>query len=187
MAINKRQKGNLPSEKNQLESIPKYEETHFVDSTKPVWNYSLFTEEDIENFRSGTHYGLYKLFGSHPLNVLNKDGYYFAVWAPNATTVSVVGDFNNWDIAAHPLFVRLEKSGIWEGFIPCIDEYSSYKYYIEGYENTKLYKGDPYANHWELRPGTASKTIDLNHEWKDDEWMSNRGKSIGRWRRIFWR
>ena len=86
-----------------------YEETHFVDTTKTVWNYSLFDEEDIRNFKNGTHYSLYKKFGSHPLTILNKSGYYFSVWAPNATYVSVVGDFNDWDIDAHPLFVRLEK------------------------------------------------------------------------------
>src|SRR5665647_3574367 len=130
-----------------------YEEENFVDSTKPVWNYSLFNEEDIGNFQNGTHYSLYKKFGSHRLMVLNTPGYYFAVWAPNATSVSVVGDFNNWVTHAHPLFVRLEKSGIWEGFIPNIKEYENYKFYIEGFEGARLYKGDPFANHWELRPG----------------------------------
>jgi 1,4-alpha-glucan branching enzyme len=158
-------------EKNNLR---KYEEVHFVDSTKPVWNYSLFNSEDIENFKNGTHYSLYKKFGSHPLTVLNKKGYYFAVWAPNATLVSVVGDFNYWNTGAHPLFVRLEHSGIWEGFIPDVNEYATYKFYIEGYEGTKLFKGDPYANYWEVRPGTASKTIDLHHDWNDTEWMQKR-------------
>ena len=167
MAIKKRQPEKEAIGSGESNAPAKYEEVNFVDSTKPVWNYSLFSNEDLENFWNGTHYSLYRKFGSHPLNVLGKDGYYFAVWAPNATQVSVVGDFNNWDTNAHPLFVRLEKSGIWEGFIPGIKEYASYKYYIEGYENAKLYKGDPYANHWELRPGTASKTIKLDHEWKD--------------------
>jgi len=154
----------------------KYEEEFFVDSTKPVWNYSLFTDEDLENFRNGTHYSLYKKFGSHPLKVLEKEGYYFSVWAPNATKVNVIGDFNNWNTESHPLFVRLEQSGIWEGFIAGIKEYTSYKYYIEGFEGAKLYKGDPYANYWEVRPGTASKTVDLAHEWADNEWMQKRKK-----------
>src|SRR5664279_2749989 len=153
-----------PAEKNERKSSLKYEEEHFVDSTKPVWNYSLFTNEDLENFRNGTHYSLYKKFGSHALTVLNRKGYYFSVWAPNATLVSVVGDFNDWDESAHVLFVRLERSGIWEGFIPEVNEYTSYKYYIEGYGGAKLYKGDPYANYWELRPGTASKTVSLEHD-----------------------
>src|SRR5687768_1119829 len=70
-----------------------YEDIHFVDSTKPVWNYSLFDEEDIRNFQNGTHYRLYELFGSHQRTVLERSGYYFAVWAPNATYVSVIGNF----------------------------------------------------------------------------------------------
>jgi len=69
-----------------------YEEKNFVDASKPVWNYSLFNDEDIRNFQNGTNYSLYKKFGSHALKVLNTDGYYFAVWVPNATMVSVVGD-----------------------------------------------------------------------------------------------
>jgi len=157
------------------EKIP-YEEKFFVDTTKPVWNYSLFTEEDISNFENGTHYSLYKLFGSHELTVLGKKGYYFAVWAPNATYISVVGDFNNWNVQGHPLFVRLEKSGIWEGFIPEVDEYSNYKYFIIGYEGAQLYKGDPFAYHWELRPGTASKTKNIQYEWNDTTWMDKRKK-----------
>jgi 1,4-alpha-glucan branching enzyme len=157
-------------------STRKYEEENFVDSTRPVWNYSLFTDEDLANFRNGTHYSLYKKFGSHALTVLGNEGYYFAVWAPNATMVTVIGDFNQWDENAHPLFVRLEQSGIWEGFIQGVTEYSTYKYYIEGYEGAILYKGDPYANYWELRPGTASKTVSLEHSWQDEKWMHNRNK-----------
>ncbi len=149
------------------EKIIPYEEENFVDATKPVWNYSLFNEEDIRNFQNGTHYSLYNKLGSHPLTVLKRQGYYFAVWAPNATAVTVIGDFNNWDTEAHPLFVRLDKSGIWEGFIPGISEFENYKYYIEGYEGATLFKGDPFAYHWELRPATASKTKDLQHEWND--------------------
>jgi len=133
-------------------------------------------EEDIRNFQNGTNYSLYKKFGSHALKVLNTDGYYFAVWAPNATMVSVVGDFNNWETDAHPLFVRLDKSGIWEGFIPYIKEYETYKYYIVGYQGAQLFKGDPFANHWELRPKTASKTKNLHHEWNDTTWMHTRKK-----------
>ncbi len=157
--------------------ITPYEKKNFVDSTKSVWNYSLFDDEDIRNFQNGTHYSLYKKFGSHAMTVLNTPGYYFAVWAPNATSVSVVGDFNNWDDHAHPLFVRLEKSGIWEGFIPNLGEYENYKYYIEGFEGAKLYKGDPFANHWEFRPATSSKTIDISHEWNDESWMAKRMKN----------
>ncbi len=154
-----------------------YEEENFVDSTKPVWNYSFFDEEEISNFQNGTNYNLYKFFGSHPLKVLGKEGYYFAVWAPNATYISVVGDFNKWDTGAHPLFVRLDHSGIWEGFIPGIQEFENYKYYIVGFEGAQIYKGDPFANHWETRPLTASKTKNIQYEWKDATWMHKRKKN----------
>ena len=156
------------------ESKIPYEEIHFVDSTKPVWNYSLFSEEDLENFKNGTHYSLYKFFGSHPLEVLKKEGFYFSVWAPNATVVSVIGDFNNWDKRSHPLFVRLNNAGIWEGFIPDFPKGSLYKYYIKGFNDIELEKGDPYANYWEVRPGTASRSWDLSYEWKDAQWMKKR-------------
>ena len=92
----------------------KYEEQYFVDSTKPVWNYSLFTDEDIQNYQSGTLYNAYTKFGSHQLTVLDTEGFYFAVWAPNATAVSVIGDFNAWNPVANNLFVRQDNSGIWE-------------------------------------------------------------------------
>jgi 1,4-alpha-glucan branching enzyme len=157
-----------------METMKKYEEIHFVDSTKPVWNYSFFTEEDIRNFQYGTHYRLYELFGSHEIEVLGRKGYYFAVWAPNATYLSVIGNFNDWNPESHPLFVRLDKSGIWEGFIPDLPKGEVYKYHIDGFNGTRTDKGDPYANFWEKRPNTASITWDLNYNWKDDEWMKNR-------------
>ncbi len=162
----------------ESKAIKKYEDIHFVDSTRPVWNYSLFTDEEITNYQNGTSYSLYNKFGSHAMNVLNTDGYYFSVWAPNATYVTVMGDFNNWDKQSHPLFVRLEKSGIWEGFIPNCPKGTSYKYNIHGFRGAKLEKGDPYANFWEVRPGTASKTWDIDqYKWDDKKWMKNRFKN----------
>jgi len=152
----------------------KYEESNFVDTSKAVWNYSLFTEEDIKNYQAGTHYRLYELFGSHQLEVLGQVGYYFAVWAPNATYISVVGNFNDWSEQAHPLFVRLENSGIWEGFIPGLQKGESYKYHIVGFQGRKLLKGDPYANFWEKRPATASITWDHKFVWHDSSWMNQR-------------
>ncbi|HEV8081337.1 MAG TPA: 1,4-alpha-glucan branching protein GlgB [Chitinophagaceae bacterium] len=157
--------------------IKKYEDIHFVDTSKPVWNYSLFTDEDITNYQSGTHYTLYNKFGSHALEVLKTHGFYFSVWAPNATSVSVIGNFNNWDKESHPLFVRLDKSGIWEGFIPGIPQGSDYKYHILGHKGIVLDKGDPYANYWEQRPRTASKTWQLNYRWNDEAWMAKRKKN----------
>lgn len=152
----------------------KYEDIHFVDSTRPVWNYSLFTGEDIDNFQRGTHYRLYELFGSREITVLDKKGYYFAVWAPNATWVSVTGNFNHWNTQSHPLYVRLDNSGIWEGFIPHLPKGEVYKYHIHGFRGRKMDKGDPYANFWERRPHTASITWDLGFQWNDGQWMKER-------------
>ena len=152
----------------------RYEDIHFVDSTRPVWNYSLFGDEDIRNFQNGTHYRLYDLFGAHELVILETKGYYFAVWAPNATYISVIGHFNNWDPEAHPLLVRQDRSGIWEGFIPRLPKGEAYKYSIRGKDGQVLDKGDPYANYWEKRPQTASITWDLDYGWNDSGWMDKR-------------
>ncbi|MGI8583034.1 MAG: 1,4-alpha-glucan branching protein GlgB [Chitinophagaceae bacterium] len=160
-----------------MHSIKKYEDIHFVDSAKPVWNYSLFNEEDITNYQNGTHYTLYNKFGSHGFQVLNTDGFYFSVWAPNATLVSVIGHFNNWNKTAHPLFVRLDNSGIWEGFIPNIPKGSDYKFHIIGFQGVVLDKGDPYANYWEERPRTASRVWQFDYDWKDEKWMTKRKKN----------
>ena len=154
--------------------MPKYEDVHFVDAEQPVWNYSLFTEQDILNFQNGTHYTLYNLFGNKQLEVLGKQGTYFSVWAPNATAVFVVGNFNDWDNTQHPLKVRLDSSGIWEGFIPGIHAGEVYKYHIHGYKGAKLDKGDPFSHYWELRPLTASITWQTNYEWKDQQWLEQR-------------
>ncbi len=171
-------KGTLSINPNTSVNMPtRYEDIHFVDSTRTVWNYSLFTEEDIRNFQNGTHYRLYNLFGSHPAEVLGTRGYYFAVWAPNATFISVMGNFNDWNKESHPLYVRLDQSGIWEGFIPHLPKGESYKYHIHGFKGAKLDKGDPYANFWEKRPLTASITWNLDYPWQDGEWMKKRGKA----------
>jgi 1,4-alpha-glucan branching enzyme len=154
----------------------KYEELHFIDQQQPVWNYSLFTDEDIRNFQKGTHYSLYHYFGNKQVVVLDTAGTYFSVWAPNATFVSVVGHFNEWNKTSHPLKVRLDNSGIWEGFIPGMAAGEAYKYHIHGFKGIKLDKGDPFAHLWEKRPNTASITWQTNYEWKDAEWMQTRKK-----------
>lgn len=158
-----------------MAAVPtKYEEVHFVDTTKPVWNYSLFSDEVIRNFQNGTLYNAYHYFGNKQLNVLGQEGTYFAVWAPNATRVTVKGNFNNWDNDAHPLFVRLDQSGIWEGFIPGVRRGEVYKYHIHGYKGARLDKGDPYGHYWELKPLTASITWNFEYTWNDAEWMGSR-------------
>lgn len=154
----------------------RYEDYHFVDMSKTVWNYSRFEGDDITNFQKGTNYRCYELFGSHPMVVNGIKGYYFAVWAPNASYVSVIGNFNHWNTNTHPLFVRLDSSGIWEGFIPGIEKGESYKYHIHGFEGIKLDKGDPYAWFWEQRPKTASITWEQSYHWHDAHWMKNRSR-----------
>jgi len=154
--------------------MPKYEEVHFVNTQQSVWNYSLFTDEDVRNFQNGTHYSLYQLFGNKQIEVAGLKGTYFAVWAPNATAVFVIGNFNDWNNETHPLKVRQDSSGIWEGFIPAIEQGEVYKYHLHGYQEVKLDKGDPFANYWELRPLTASITWDTKYEWKDAKWLEQR-------------
>jgi len=160
-----------------INSDKKYEEIHFVDTSKPVWNYSLLSEQDIQNYQWGTHYSLYEKFGSHQVEVSGVTGFYFAVWAPNATEVSVIGNFNHWKMGAHPLFVRLDNSGIWEGFIPHFKKGEVYKYHIKGFRGIETSKGDPFANFWEHKPATASISWKMEYEWKDKSWMSTRKKN----------
>ncbi len=151
-----------------------YEDDHFIDTTKMVWNYSLFTQEEVHLFGQGKLFYAHEKFGSHHKYLLETDGYYFAVWAPNATEVCVVGEFNGWKRGLHPLFVRQDSSGIWEGFIPRMPQGTVYKYFIKGFEGKEIYKADPFANFAELRPGTCSLTWNMYHEWNDTEWMKKR-------------
>ncbi len=154
----------------------RYEEENFVDTSKKVWNYSLLTDEDIRNFQNGTHYRLYEKFGSHSIQVNGVWGMYFAVWAPNATSISVTGNFNDWRTFEYELTPRWDNSGVWEGFIPNFSLGEVYKYHIRGFAGIETDKGDPFANFWERRPNTASITWDMYHEWKDDGWMKERKK-----------
>ena len=133
-----------------------------------------FTELDQYLFGEGTNYDIYKKLGAHPMTVRKKDGFYFAVWAPNARSVSVVGDFNNWDITANPM-EKVGDIGVYETFIPGLEEGELYKYFIEGAHGELLYKADPYGNASELRPGNASKTVDISKfKWTDNVWMKKR-------------
>ena len=155
-------------------TIRRYEEEHFVDTSKNVWNYTLLTDEDIRNFQNGTNYRLYEKFGSHSIQVNGQWGMYFAVWAPNATAISVTGNFNDWKTHEYDLYARWDKSGVWEGFIPGFKLGEVYKYHIIGFEGIETDKGDPFANFWERRPDTASITWDMYYEWNDADWMKKR-------------
>ncbi|MBY8963952.1 1,4-alpha-glucan branching protein GlgB [Flavobacterium sp. D11R37] len=137
--------------------------------------HSLFTEFDIELFKAGKHYRLYEKMGAHLTELDGVKGTYFAVWAPAAKAVSVIGDFNYWLEGENPLFVRWDGSGIWEGFVPNVDKGSKYKYKIQSHHNDiKTEKADPFAFYCETPPNTASVVWDTRHKWKDAKWMDKR-------------
>jgi 1,4-alpha-glucan branching enzyme len=143
-------------------------------SFKNVESFSLFTDFDINLFKAGKHYRLYEKMGSHVLEYEGVVGTYFAVWAPNARYVAVIGGFNGWTRGSHPLNSRWDGSGIWEGWIPNVGNGEVYKYFISSNTGEDLEKGDPYALHWEHPPKTASVVWDNWYEWKDQEWMQTR-------------
>ncbi len=142
---------------------------------KEVQVHSLFSDFDISLFRAGKHYRLYEKFGAHIMEVNGEKGVYFAVWAPTAKSVSVIGDFNFWLEGEHPLNVRWDESGIWEGFIPGVEKGAKYKYKIHSNNSDmKLEKADPYALKCEHPPNTASIVWDLEYKWKDKKYLSTR-------------
>lgn len=135
----------------------------------------MFTDYDIHLFKEGSHFTIYEKLGSHLMKVNGIDGAYFAVWAPNAEKVSVIGDFNGWNVHTNPMCFRKDVSGIWEMFIPNVVKGAVYKYHIVSkYRNYKVDKGDPYAFYWEAPSKTASRVWDLDYKWNDDLWMKER-------------
>src|ERR687896_648666 len=159
---------------------------------------NLLTEHDIFLFKEGTHGRLYQKLGAHPLTVDGIQGTHFAVWAPNAERVAVIGDFNRWDPHAHPLRVREDGSGIWQGFIPAVRQGALYKYRIASkYQGYRVDKGDPFAFRWEPPPQTAAQVWDLDYQWGDTAWRQARHNAnklaapftiyevhLGSWRRV---
>lgn len=142
--------------------------------------HSFFTDFDIDLFKGGKHFRLYHKLGSHLTEVDGVKGTYFAVWAPSAKSVSVVGDFNYWNADEHKLNVRWDSSGIWEGFIPGVDKGTKYKYKIHS-NNNDIWteKADPFARFCEQPPHTASVVWEDNHKWQDDDWMNTREEKNG--------
>ena len=158
----------------------------------------LLTEHDIFLFKEGTHTRLSEKLGAHLTNSEGLDGVHFAVWAPNAAAVSVIGDFNGWDKSSQPLTPRQDGSGIWESFVPGIGSGDCYKYHITSRDqNYQVDKADPYAMFSEVPPLTGSRVWDMAYAWNDGEWMARRRAAnaldapmsiyevhLGSWRRV---
>ena len=124
-------------------------------------------------FHEGTNYETYKMFCPYPDNQDGVDGWGFAVWAPNASAVSVVGDFNNWQAGQTPM--AKEYDGVWRVFVPGLKQFDNYKFAITDQGGNTVFKCDPYALHSETAPANASKLYDIEqYHWKDNKWMKNR-------------
>lgn len=163
-----------------------------------VYEGSLLTEHDIYLFKEGSHFKLFEKLGAHPLEVKGTSGTHFAVWAPNAEQVTVMGDFNEWNKTSHPLRGRGDGSGIWEGFLQGLDGGSVYKYHIVSrHDGYRVDKFDPFAFRSQMPPETASIVWDLHYDWNDAEWMRGRHKAnaldapvsiyemhLGSWRKL---
>ena len=135
---------------------------------------SQITDFDTYLFAEGKHYDVYEKFGAHPMTIDGVKGTYFAVWAPHARRVSVVGDFNMWDGALNPMQM-MQTSGIYELFIPDVAPGAVYKYQILTRDGEILYKADPYGNQCQVRPDNANVVADLTgYKWKDTGWIENR-------------
>ena len=136
----------------------------------------FISQDDCYLFGQGTHYDIYKKLGAHPSVENGVEGMFFAVWAPNASAVHVIGSFNGWNEDQYAM-EKVGEVGIWICFIPGVGANELYKYLIYTPEGRKLYKADPYANAAELRPGTASRTTNLSgYQWSDSKWMEVREK-----------
>ncbi len=137
----------------------------------------FISEADQYVFGQGTHYDIYKKLGAHPCTKNGKKGVFFAVWAPHAVAVHVVGTFNNWDVNAHEM-TCIGEGGIYTCFIADVGEGELYKYFITTQSGEGIYKADPYATYAELRPGTASVIYDIRKlRWSDDKWLADRAQS----------
>ena len=144
-----------------------------------IYGESPITERDVYLFKEGRHFRLFEKLGAHPGNAAGAEGTHFAVWAPNAEGVAVIGDFNDWDPERHPLKARWDGSGIWEGFLPAVREGAIYKYRVRGAGGYAADKGDPYAFRWEVPPRTGCVVQGVDYAWGDAEWMLHRGERNG--------
>lgn len=165
----------MPTEKKTPKLQTKKSPVSALPTTN-VWPHSLFTDFDISLFQLGKHFRLYEKMGAHLTEIGGVKGCYFAVWAPNAQQVAVIGNFNNWNKGSHLLNLRWDGSGIWEGFIPGVEKAAVYKYAIRGFDGVEVDKGDPFAFYWERPPQKASVVWDTDYTWKDKSWLSKRPK-----------
>jgi 1,4-alpha-glucan branching enzyme len=148
--------------------------TTHQDAPPVRYDVTLIGDGDLHLFNEGTHTGLFARLGAHPIRVDGVEGTHFAVWAPNAEGVSVIGDLNGWDPRAHPLGAR-GQSGIWEGFVPAFRHGSNYKFHVVGGGGGfRADKTDPFAAAYEVPPKTASIVWNLAYDWGDGDWMSSR-------------
>jgi 1,4-alpha-glucan branching enzyme len=162
-----------------------------------LYDVTLLTEDDLYLFNEGNHFHLYEKLGAHVVSRGGTRGTYFAVWAPDAEIVYVMGDFNGWNKTSHALRSKAV-SGIWEGFIPGVEKGAKYKFHVcSRYQGYTVDKADPFAFHAEPPPLTASIVWDLDHLWGDEAWMKDRRRPnhaqsamaiyevhIGSWMRI---
>jgi len=145
-----------------------------TDTQSARYDISMLSNDDLFLFNEGSHYRLYEKLGAHPITVDGVEGTYFAVWAPNAKQISVMGEFNGWDKLSHPLSPK-GQSGIWEGFIPGVAKGTIYKYYLVSHRRGyHVEKADPFAFYSETPPRTASIAWDLDYSWEDRAWMEKR-------------
>lgn len=153
------------------------EEIHSMETV--YYNASMLNEDDIFLFNEGNHFRLYKKLGAHYIKSEGSEGTHFAVWAPDARMVSIMGDFNGWDKSNHPLRPR-DMSGIWEGFIPGVSKGMNYKYHVVSrLSDYSVDKADPFAFYSETPPKTGSRVWDLGYSWSDGEWMEKRWNHNG--------
>jgi 1,4-alpha-glucan branching enzyme len=141
---------------------------------------SFITDFDIHLFKSGKHFKLYEKLGAHVIKQDGKEGTFFAVWAPNAKSVAVIGNFNGWKDGHHKLNPRWDQSGIWEGFFTDIKHGEAYKYAIRSNTGEFLEKSDPFSSYCETPPKTASIVWEPKYEWKDKAWLNERKLLAGK-------
>ena len=172
----------LPKKKftgSKYRLVTNYQDGSTITSADPYSFESQLTDFDIYLFSEGNHWEIYKKLGAHPMKIDGVSGTYFAVWAPHARRVSVVGDFNMWDGALHPMNIS-QMSGFFELFIPDVKEDAVYKFNILSRYGEEIFKADPFGNCAQFRPDNASVVKDITkYRWKDEDWINKR-KSVSR-------